>query len=82
MINDVNPTEFPVSIKCFDVLNLEKKQVNVIHTFDNEKEFNHWKRLVTDWDSFPPKKNKKRKQTHYEVLKEPVAPTMEIIHFI
>lgn len=82
MINNIKPTQFPVSIKCFDVLNVKKKQINVIHTFDNVEDFNDWKRLVIEWDNFPTKKGQKSRETHYELLEEPVTPTMEIIQFV
>lgn len=77
-IKNVNPKCFPVSIKCLDVLNV-KDRLDVIHTFENKEEFEHWKNLVIEWDNMG--KSKKEKEG-YLLLDEVVEPTLEITKYI
>jgi hypothetical protein len=77
-IIELEPDKFPVSIKCLDVLNV-KDRLDVIHTFNNKEEFEHWKNLVIEWDNMG--KSKKEKEG-YLLLDEVVEPTLEITKYI
>lgn len=74
--------KFPISVKCYDVLNIPGKKIDVIHTFENEEEYSHWLRLIEQWDNMHSKHNKKKKTSQREILDKAQPPTMIITHYV
>lgn len=48
---------FPISVKCEDVLNVPRKRVDTIHTFESQEEYNQWLNNVKRWEELAGKKS-------------------------